>query len=349
MKLSREFLIGVVVVVAIAMLYLGINYLKGINLFARQQRFYAVYENVAGLVPSNAVVLNGFKVGIVSNMKMHPSGDGRLIVEVLLDNDDLTIPIDTRLEIYDADLFGGKAIQLMLGDSSVLAVNKDTLAGTVDLGITEIIKKELEPLKQKTSELFSGVDSVLSNLNSVFASSSTKGIPDMFKSLQNTLNNLESSSSSLDELLTTNNQRITDIFANVESISGNLKKNNENLTTAMTNFANLSDTLARLQLASTVLKVDKALGGFSEVITKINEGSGTLGQLVTNDSLHHELVSASHSLDLLLDDMRVHPKRYVQVSLIGRRDTERFSKAQLEQMRKEINTLLREREKEKSN
>jgi phospholipid/cholesterol/gamma-HCH transport system substrate-binding protein len=193
------------------------------------------------------------------------------------------------------------------------------------------------------------VDSVLSNLNSVFASSSTKGIPDMFKSLQNTLTNLESSSSSLDELLTTNNQRITDIFANVESISGNLKKNNENLTTAMTNFASLSDTLARLQLASTVLKVDKALGGFSEVITKINEGSGTLGQLVTNDSLHHELVSASHSLDLLLDDMRVHPKRYVQVSLIGRRDTERFSKAQLEQMRKEINTLLREREKEKSN
>jgi phospholipid/cholesterol/gamma-HCH transport system substrate-binding protein len=116
----------------------------------------------------------------------------------------------------------------------------------------------------------------------------------------------------------------------------------------MTNFANLSDTLARLQLASTVLKVDKALGGFSEAITKINEGSGTLGQLVNNDSLHNELVSASHSLDLLLDDMRVHPKRYVQVSLIGRRDTERFSKAQLEQMREEINTLLREREKEKS-
>jgi phospholipid/cholesterol/gamma-HCH transport system substrate-binding protein len=346
MKVSREFLIGVVVVVAIAMLYLGINYLKGINLFARQQRFYAVYENVAGLVPSNAVVLNGFKVGIVSEMKMHPSGDGRLVVEVLLDSDDLIIPIDSKLQIYDADLFGGKAIQVMLGDSSVLAVNKDTLSGIVDLGLTDIIKKELEPLKQKTSELFTGVDSVLSNLNSVFNSSSTKGIPDMFESLQNTLSNLESSSSSLDALLTTNNQRITDIFTNVESISGNLKKNNENLTTAMTNFANLSDTLARLQLASTVLKVDKALSEFSEMMAKIHEGSGTLGQLVNNDSLHHELVSASHSLDLLLDDMRAHPKRYVSVSLIGRKDSQRFSKAQLEQMRDEIDGMLKERQKE---
>ncbi|MFN8775604.1 MAG: MlaD family protein [Flavobacteriales bacterium] len=348
MKLSREFLIGVVVVVAIALLYLGINYLKGVNLFAKQQKFYAIYDNVAGLVPSNAVVLNGFKVGIVSEMRMHPSGDGRLVVEILLDNDDLTIPADTRLEIYDADLFGGKAIKLQLGDSSVMAVHKDTLSGSVDPGLTDIIKKELEPLKQKTSELFLGLDSVLTNLNAVFKSSSTKGIPDMFRSLQGTLENLENSSASLDNLLATNNQRITDILANVESISSNLKGNNASLTRAVTNFSSLSDTLARLQLASTMLKVDKAIGEFSTTMEKINQGTGTLGQLISNDSLHHELVSASHSLDLLLDDMRVHPKRYVQVSLIGRRDSERFSKSQLEQMRDEINELLKEREKEKA-
>jgi len=344
MKVSKEFLIGVVVVIAIALLYLGINFLKGINLFARQQRFYAVYENVAGLVPSNPVVLNGYKIGIVSEMSMHPKGDGRLIVEVLVTGDGLVIPINTRLQIYDADLFGGKAIQLLLGDSSVLAQNRDTLQGVVNLGLQETIRKEFEPLKQKTSELFGSIDSVLTNLNSVFSSSSTKSIPNMFKSLQHTLDNLESSTTSIDGLLATNSQRISDIIANVNSISSNLKNNNEKLTRAIGNFSSISDTLARLQIGSTMLKVDKAMGNFEAMLNKINSGEGTLGMLISNDSLHHELVSASRSLDLLLDDMRVHPKRYVNFSLIGRKDSQRFSKTQLEQLRDEVDAMLKERQ-----
>jgi len=343
MKLSREFLIGVVVVIAIALLYLGVNYLKGVNLFAKQMRFYAVYENVAGLVPSNAVVLNGYKIGTVSQMDMHPSGDGRLIVEVLINSSDLEIAKDTRLQIYDADLFGGKAIQLVLGDSSVVAENRDTLQGLVNLGLQETIKRELEPLKQKTSDLIGSVDSVLTNLNSVFASSSIKGIPEMFKSLQTSLENLENTTTTLDGLLTTNNERISKIFANVESISTNLKDNNVTLTKAITNFANLSDTLAQLKIASTISKVDKALGDFSLTMTKINDGTGTLGLLMNNDSLHNELVSASHSLDLLLDDMRMHPKRYVSFSLIGRKESDKLSKSDLEQMREEIDVMLKEK------
>jgi phospholipid/cholesterol/gamma-HCH transport system substrate-binding protein len=343
MKVSREFAIGVVVVIAIALLYLGVNYLKGINLFAKQQRFYAVYENVAGLVASNAVVLNGYKIGIVSQLDMHPSGDGRLVVEVLVNAGGLNIPLDTELRIYDADLFGGKAIQFVLGDSIVLAADKDTLSGSVDMGLTETIKKELEPLKQKTAELFGSVDSVLSNLNSVFASNSTRSIPAMFESLHNTLENLESSTSSLDGLLSANNQRITDIVSNVQSISSNLKNNNADLTRVITNFSSLSDTLARLQIGATMLKVDRALGNFESVMSKVNSGEGSLGLLVNSDSLHRELVSASGSLDLLLDDMRTHPKRYVSFSLIGRRDSQRFSKAELEQLRDEINRMLTEK------
>lgn len=344
MKISREFLIGIVVVVAIALLYLGVNYLKGINLFARQQRFYAIYENVAGLVPSNPVVLNGYKIGIVSDMSMHPKGDGRLIVEVLVTGQGLIIPKDTQLQIFDADLFGGKAIQLLLGDSSVLAENRDTLVGVVNLGLQETIKREFEPLKQKTSELFGSIDSVLTNLNQVFSSSSTKSIPSMFKSLQHTLDNLESSTTSIDGLLASNNQRISDIIANVNSITSNLKSNNENLTRVIKNFSSLSDTLARLQIGATMLKVDRAMSSFESTITKINDGEGTLGMLVNNDSLHHELVSASRSLDLLLDDMRVHPKRYVNFSVIGRKDSQRLSKAQLEQLRNEIDAMLKEKE-----
>lgn len=343
MKVSREFIIGVVVVIAIALLYIGVNYLKGINLFGRQQKFYAVYEGVAGLVPSNPVVLNGYKIGIVSKMDLHPSGDGRLVVEVVLNSMNIDIPLDTRLQIYDADLFGGKAIQLLLGDSNVVAVHKDTLLGEVEIGLQETLKREIEPLKQKTSELFAGVDSVVTNLNKVLRSSSSQSFPEMFENLGQTIRNLESTTGNLDLLLKANNQRINEIVSNVESISTNLKANNEPLSRAIRNLSSLSDSLARLELAATLTRVDRAVGHFDKVMEDIHTGKGTLGQLVVNDSLHRELVTASHSLDLLLDDMRVHPKRYLGFSLIGRKDTDKLSKSELEQMRREIDKALEEK------
>ncbi|MEN9348556.1 MAG: MlaD family protein [Flavobacteriales bacterium] len=344
MKVSREFLIGVVVVGAIALLYIGINFLKGVNLFARQKKFYAVYENVAGIVPSNAVILNGYKIGTVSNVEMNSSGNGTLVVEVVINDANLSIPADTKLQIFDADLFGGKAIQIMLGDSTVLAENKDTLQGFVALGLTETIKNEIEPLKQKTSDLFATVDSVLSGLNGMFQGNSAKGLPAIFESVKNTMSNLENTSQSLNDLLVKNNPKISSILDNVNSISSNLKDNNEELSNVIKNANSISDSLAKLNLAATMLKVDRALGDFELILNKVNNGEGSLGQLVNNDSLHTELVNASHSLDLLLDDMRTHPKRYLSFSLISRRERAELSKRELEQIRTEIDELIKEKE-----
>lgn len=340
MKVSKEFIIGVVVVLTIAILYMGVNYLKGINLLSKQLKFYAVYENIAGLTASNAVVLNGYKIGIVSDVGMNPNGDGTVVVEVVLNDANLKVPADTQLEIFDADLFGGKGIRILLGDSTVLAAHKDTLRGTIALGLTETIKQEIEPLKQKTSDLFAGVDSVLSSLNGVLGSANDQdGLTSVFASLKKTMKNLESTTTNLDGLLAENSGKLSDIFTNVESITQNLKDNNANLTKAITNISTLSDTLARLELATTVLRVNKALEDFQGVMNKVNTGQGTLGQLVNNDSLHTELVNASHSLDLLLNDMRVNPKRYVSFSLIGRKDKGELSKKELEQVREEVGKM----------
>jgi phospholipid/cholesterol/gamma-HCH transport system substrate-binding protein len=340
MKVSKEFIIGVVVVLTIAILYMGVNYLKGINLFSKQLKFHAIYDNIAGLTASNAVVLNGYKIGIVSDVGMNPNGDGSVVVEVVINDANLIVPADTQLEIFDADLFGGKAIRILLGDSSVLAIHNDTLKGTIALGLTETIKQEIEPLKKKTSDLFAGVDSVLSSLNSVLGSANDKdGLTSVFASLKNTMKNLESTTTNLDVLLAENSGKLSDIFTNVESITQNLKDNNDNLTKAITNIATLSDTLARLELATTVLRVNKALEDFQGVMNKVNSGQGTLGQLVNNDSLHTELVNASHSLDLLLNDMRVNPKRYVSFSLIGKKDQSELSKKELEQVREEVSKM----------
>lgn len=334
MKLSKEFVIGIVVVIAIAVLYMGVNYLKGVNLLAKQLRFYAIYENVAGLTASNAVVLNGYKIGIVSDVGMNPNGDGTLIVEVILNDSKLKIPTDTQLEIYDADLFGGKGIRIILGKSTVLAEDEAYLKGTVSMGLTETIKQEIEPLKKKTSELFAGLDSVINNLNNVLGTTEDKkGLEQVFADLKTTISNLSSATAKADNILGENSQSLKEIFGNVESISNNIKNNNADLSNAIKNFSSLSDSLAKMELATTVLKVNRAMDNLDGVLQKINEGTGTLGQLATNDSLHTQLLNASRSLDMLLDDMRAHPKRYVHFSVFGKKDGDNFSKKEEEQIR----------------
>lgn len=343
MKFSREFLTGLLVVVAIAVLYLGVNYLKGVNVLSKQQRYYALYDNVAGLVSSNPVVLNGYKVGIVKKVGLNENGDGSIVVEVVIDDANLKVPDDTKLEIYDADLFGNKAVQIVLGKSPSLAENKDTLASSVQLGLTESLKQEIEPLKKKTSDLFAGIDSILTSLNRTFKSQEGKDdIGTIFTSLKTTLINLEGTTSKINTLLDDNSGNLASILDNVNSISQNLENNNERITNAVKNFSAISDTLAQLKLSSTLAKVDKAMGDFHSILTKVNDGQGSLGKLVNNDSLHTQLVNASHSLDLLLDDMNANPKKYVHFSVFGRKDDGGFSKKELEEIRKEIDKALKE-------
>ncbi len=342
MKISREFLIGVLVVVAIALLYIGLNYLKGVNLFLKQQKYYALYENAAGLTASNPVILNGFKIGIVKKVSMNENGDGTIVAEVVLNDSKLKIPNDTRLEIFDADLFGGKAIQIVLGKSETLANNKDTLSSSISLGLTESLKQEIEPLKQKTSQLFLGIDSLISNLNNMVGVGQTESMADIFDKLKKTMRNLEESTSKLSEVIDHNSGSIDVIVKNAESITSNLKNNNATITAAIKNAALITDSIAKLNLSGTLQKVDKALEDFNRLATNINSEEGTFGKLIHTDSLHTELVNASHSLDLLLNDMRIHPKKYLSFSLIDRhKNDEEFSKKELETMREEIDNALK--------
>ena len=342
MNIRREFLIGVLVVVSIVLLYFGLSYLKGVNLLQKQQKFYGVYDNAAGLQASNPVILNGYKLGIVKAVHLHENGSGKIVVEVLLRDANLQIPRDTKLEIYDADLFGGKAIQLMLGTSADLAENKDTLQTGISLGLAESVKQEIEPLKQKTTQLFASVDTLMTNIRKVLSSEQTEDLGEIFSSLKNTLRNLERTSAELNGTLANNRGKISNIFDNVESISNNLKDNNDELSNAIRNASMITDSIAKLNLAGTLIQVNKALNGVNEITQSINQGDGTLSKLIQSDSLHTQVVNASHSLDLLLNDMRTNPKRYLSFSVIGRKESSsEFSKSELEQIRLEIDNYLK--------
>ncbi len=342
MNIRREFLIGVLVVLSIVLLYFGMSYLKGVNLFQKQQRYYGIYDNAAGLQASNPVILNGYKIGIVKSVRLSDDGSGKILVEVLLRDDNLRIPKDTKLEIYDADLFGGKAIQLLLGSNSELAENKDTLATSLSLGLAETVKQQIEPIKEKASQLFASVDSLMGSIRSILSKKQTKNLSEVFENLSNTIANLENTSYTFNEVLSENQGRVNSIFENVHAISANLRSNNEALSHAIQNASQITDSLAKLNLAHTLSEVDLALKGVSDMTRKINSGEGSLGKLLNSDSLHNQVLQASQSLDLLLNDMRVNPKRYLSFSVIGRKeDNGEFSKKELEQIRNEIDNRLK--------
>lgn len=342
-KARNEVVIGAVVIVILALVYFGVSFLKGVNIFSTQTRYYAIYDEIGGLEVSSPVIINGYKIGIVKTIELESNGSGRLVVEVVLNDADVAVPKDSQLKIYDSDFFGGKAIQIVLGDSTVMASSKDTLAAVIEKGLAESLKNQIDPLKQKSTEIFQGVDSVLASLQRTLNNSGAEGLPTLFNSLQRTMNNLESTSANLNLLVANNGGKVSEIISNAQTLTNTLKANNEQIDAAIKNISQFTDTLSRIRLTTTLYKVDQAMGHFEKVMAKVNSGQGSLGKLVNNDSLHHELVNATHSLDLLLDDMRNHPKNYVGFSLFGRRDADKFSKAELEDMRKIIDQMIQEK------
>lgn len=344
--ISKEFKIGTIVLVSIVLLVFGVNYLKGISLFLNQRTYHALYENVDGLGPSNPVILNGFKIGQVRTVGFHSSGAGTLVVAFNIDKPELKIPENSTARIFSSDLFGSKAIELILGDSPNEATVGDTLISDVQVGIADAVRIELVPLKQKTDQLIESVDVILESIQAVFEDDATKGLPQSFESLQRTLANLEQTSKRLDRTMAANTSKINNIFESVDSIAMNLSANSGRITNIIQNVEQISDSLTQIQFATTFAKADQALSEFTEIIEKINEGDGSLALLLNTDSLHQSLIQTNQEVQYLIDDFYMNPWKYVHVSIFGKKPKERFSRKELQQLRELIDSEMEDRTEE---
>ncbi|MGB1032482.1 MAG: MlaD family protein, partial [Flavobacteriales bacterium] len=195
--MSREVKIGIIVVISLAVAIFGITYLKGEQLFEEKTVYYSFYKNIDGLNEGNPVVFNGFKIGQVTKIDLDISEEANFKVEFKVTDDRLPIPIDSKAKIISSDLFGSKAIEIILGENPEFVKNGDTLLSEHELGLAEAVKKELLPLKQKTDQMIDGVDEILENLRLVFDDDATKGLPKAFESMERMMLNLERTSGRL--------------------------------------------------------------------------------------------------------------------------------------------------------
>ncbi|MFH0999662.1 MAG: MlaD family protein [Bacteroidota bacterium] len=314
MKKSNFTKIGVVGVLSIAILVWGINYLKGLNFFDKESRYFVVYEKVDGLVPSSAVVINGFRVGQVKDINFVDVKSAKLLVEFMMD-ENIPLPINTVARIFSSDLMGTMAIELVLSDSDSAYHLGDTLPGDIEGSLREQVSMEMLPLKNKAEDLMQEFEEAIEIVKFVFNESSIDNLTKSIASIKQTIQNLEASSFTLDTLLQEEKSKLVNIFNNIESISLNLKNNNQKINTIIKNFADVSDSIAQSNIKTTIQVAENVLSETNKVIEKINRGEGSLGLLLKNDTLYNNLEDAAYNMNKLVEDLRINPRRYIHFAL----------------------------------
>lgn len=317
-KISPEVKIGIVALTAIALLVWGVNFLKGKNILSNPTEFYAIYQDIDGMNISSPVRINGFTVGKVTQVQFHPDKSGKILVKFAL-NKEFAIPANTIARIYNADLMGTKALQLSLGNAMVYASSGDTLKSDVEQGLKDEVNKQVLPLKNKAEDLISSIDSVMTVITTVLDKDARTSLTNSLISLNRTFSTMELAMVRLDSMIYKNDYRVSNIMANVESITTNLHNNNQSLANVIKNFEAISDSLAKSQIKTTIKNLDASLYQFDKIMTKVNNGEGSIGLLINDKSLYNNLSSASAQLDALIADMKERPKRYVSFSLLGGR------------------------------
>lgn len=320
MKIKKEVKIGFLMILCFGLLFWGANFLKGTNILKKQRQFYSVYDRVDGLTSSNPVVINGFKVGQVEEIKFLPGNSGKLIVLFSVTEENFDIPKNTSASIISADILGSKAISLELGNSRMMAENLDTLKSDIEESLTESVNAQIAPLKKKTEDLISSVDSAIIIVKQIFNQKARGDLDASFSSMRSSLEAFEQTMRRADNFVASEQEKLSNIFAHVESITKNLSRNNDKLTATLSNMEAITDSLAGANLTQTVNNASFAMKEVAEVMEKINHGEGSVGKLLNNDTLYNNLESAANDLDRLLLDMRLNPERYVHFSIFGRKD-----------------------------
>jgi len=314
LKISKELKTGIAFIVAIIVFIWGYSFLKGKGVFQNSKIYFAVYDQTGGLAPTSPVFIRGLQVGRVSDVVFHPKMDGSVVVKLSLGNH-FPIPDNSIAKIINRDLMGAKAIEIVLGNSASIAKPGDTLLGSIDGGVLAGLDQQLGPVIKKAELALGSIDSVMKILQLTLNQENRDNLTKSIENIQFSLQNIKKITATLDMITRSNQAKVDSIIQNVESVSANLANNNEQLTGIITNIHSISDTLTRVQIGETFKKLDNNLKLLAEILAKIERGEGSVGLLLSNDSLYDNLSNSTKELELLIRDIRENPSRYLRFSV----------------------------------
>jgi phospholipid/cholesterol/gamma-HCH transport system substrate-binding protein len=305
LKISREIKTAILVIASILLFIWGYSFLKGRDLFANYKTFFVQYDNVEGLQGSAPVTINGLVVGKVSKIKFLDS-TGKVQVELQIKSD-FPFSKSSVAYIYEPGLIGGKQIMITPNfEDKTIAESGITLQGGTVPGLTTLVAQKLTPLQDKVEKMVVSADKLLKNVNSVLDAKTKDHLKSSIANLDETLAEFKVASGTVNEMLADNKGKINTTMANVNKASGN--------------FAKISDSIAKVNIGATVKKLEKTLASVDQIMSDVQAGKGTLGKLAKDEALYTNFNKTSKELELLLQDLRLNPTRYVNVSLFGKKN-----------------------------
>ena len=310
MKVSNETKVGALTIIALALLFIGFNYLKGRDLFAPSKKIYAVFTDLGSLEKSNEVKINGLPVGTVYQKQEKDKNVSAIVVTINLTRD-INIPKNSVAYIASS-LVGSSFIVIERGNDSNMMQDGDTIETRMESGLLGDVKAQLDPTISSVRGILDSLKKTLGSVNDVLNASTRQN-------LRETISNLNLVSTALSNYLQENGP----IDQSLESLSGltkRLNKSAEAINQTADNASKFTSTLASLPLKSTIDTLAIVIENLRGITTSLQKGEGTAGALLKDRQLYSQLEQTLLSTEILLDDLRTHPKRYVSFSVFGKKD-----------------------------
>jgi phospholipid/cholesterol/gamma-HCH transport system substrate-binding protein len=294
---NKELVVGLFTVVALTLLYLGFYYLKGIDFFSSTNNYYAKYDNVSQLAVSNPVLVNGFAVGRVSDIRLLPASGNKVIVEIEI-NSSVVLGKGAKATL-SSDFLGSKSILLDLGDTRKPLRDKDTIQAEVAKGMLDMFSDAAEPVADNLATTLRKLNTLMDNLTSELGQINIllKKFDETPQKINNTIDNI--------------GIRFEDISKNVGSVSEKLNGTLSNLDPSLKNFQVISDSLKQIKMNETLLSINKTLASLQETLALLKKGDNTASKLLTDDSLYKNLNKTLRSIDSLANHFNSNPKHFL--------------------------------------
>tara|TARA_Y100001970_G_scaffold291761_1_gene430209 strand:- start:267 stop:1193 length:927 start_codon:yes stop_codon:yes gene_type:complete len=305
LKFTKEIWIGVLVIIGTLMSVFSYNYLKGINLFEKTRTFKVVYSKVDGLASSNPVTLNGYTIGKVQKINFNPNNTKELIVDIVIEND-VQFSKSSKAELYETGLIGGKAIAIIPDyDNNIMANSGDYLVGTVKPGLTDLVNQIMPQIQLQLEEVMQNAKVVLSNINTLFDEETKESLKSSIDQFSSLTNSLSETSENINKLIKDNS---TSIASTVDNLNKTSIKMND-----------ISTSISEVNLNLILTNLDSTVSNLNNLTNQMSKGEGTMGRLIYDAKLFENLDNATKNLEVLIEDIKSNPKRYVHFSIFGKK------------------------------
>jgi phospholipid/cholesterol/gamma-HCH transport system substrate-binding protein len=313
-KYSKEIKAGLIAVLAIVGFVFLFQFMKGKSFFVSDNIFYAKFDNVDGLQASNPISINGLKVGQVDKIIPVTGKDGKLhfVVKLLIDKV-YSFSKNSTAEIFEPGIMSGKEMRVnLIYDNASLAKTGDTLKGTSQISLMSNLSSQVGPVKDQLQSVLSKVDSTVAATNKILDEQNRKEIKALLISLNQTVASFKQTSDNTNKLISSNQKGIENVVSNANETMKSAK-------IAVDKYGNVAENIDVKKLNVTVEKLSDVSNKLSSVIDGINNGKGSLGKLTKDEALYNNLNETSNNLNLLIKDLKENPKRYINISVFGKK------------------------------